>query len=100
MARASDKTQAIASARIAVDAMGGDSGPAAMLGGMARALKSDPSLRFLVIGDQTLIGAELAKHNFAAGAVDVLHAPDAIGGSEKPSQALRRARTTSMAAIP
>jgi len=64
MARASDKTQGFASARIAIDAMGGDSGPAAMLGGAARALKSDPSLRFLVIGDEAVLQAELAKHSY------------------------------------
>jgi len=86
----------VASPRIAIDGMGGDSGPAAMLGGMARALKADPSLRFLVIGDEALLGAQLDKHVFPAGSVELLHAPDAIEGHEKPSQALRRARTTSM----
>jgi len=96
MARAPQQPDGFASPRLAIDAMGGDSGPAAMLGGMARALKSDPSLRFLVVGDEALIQAEFAKHNFPAGTVEVLHAADAIGGSEKPSQALRRARTTSM----
>ena len=84
------------SPRIAIDGMGGDSGPAAMLGGMARALKVDPSLRFLVIGDEALLGSEFASHRFPDGAVELLHAPDAIEGHEKPSQALRRARTTSM----
>ena len=38
--------------RIALDAMGGDSGPAAMVAGAARALRRDPSLQFLVYGDQ------------------------------------------------
>jgi glycerol-3-phosphate acyltransferase PlsX len=96
MARAPEQPEGFASPRIAIDAMGGDSGPAAMVGGVARALKGDRSLRFLVVGDETRVGAEVAKHNFPAGSVEVLHAPDAIEGSEKPSQALRRARTTSM----
>ena len=30
------------------------------------------------------------------GAVDIVHSPEAIAASEKPSQAIRRARTTSM----
>ncbi len=82
--------------RIAIDAMGGDSGPAATLGGVARALKADRSLRFLLVGDEAQVRPELERLALPAGAVDLLHAPDSIGGSEKPSQALRRARTTSM----
>lgn len=82
--------------RIAVDAMGGDGGPAAMLGGIERALKSDRSLRFLVVGDEAALQPLLDKLSLPAGAATILHAPDSIAGDEKPSQALRRARTTSM----
>ena len=32
--------------RIAIDAMGGDSGVSAMIAGAAKALRKDPSLRF------------------------------------------------------
>jgi len=85
-----------ASPRIAIDAMGGDIGPAAMLAGIARARRSDKALRFLVFGDKTLIEPELARHKSLAGAVETTHAIDAIEASEKPSQAIRRARTTSM----
>ena len=35
--------------RIAVDVMGGDGGPVAVLGGVERALKADRSLRFLLV---------------------------------------------------
>jgi phosphate acyltransferase len=82
--------------RIAVDAMGGDGGPAAMLGGIERALKADGSLRFLVVGDEAVLGPSLEQLRLPAGAATILHAPDSIAGDEKPSQALRRARTTSM----
>ncbi len=76
--------------------MGGDGGPAAMLGGAARALKTDPSLRFLIVGHSDEIRPVMDQLSLPAGSVDLLHAPDAIDGHEKPSQALRRARTTSM----
>ena len=36
--------------RIAIDAMGGDSGPAAMIAGASRARHRDPSLEFLIYG--------------------------------------------------
>jgi len=82
--------------RIAIDAMGGDAGPAAMVAGIARAHRRDRSLRFLVFGDETLVAAEVAKHNGLAAAIGVVHTPESIAATEKPSQAIRRARTTSM----
>ena len=85
-----------ASTRIAIDAMGGDGGPAAMLGGMARARRKNSQLRFELFGDDALIGAELRKHSGLDGAVTVHHTSEFIHNSEKPSQAIRRARTTSM----
>ncbi|QNM82280.1 phosphate acyltransferase PlsX [Sphingomonas sabuli] len=81
---------------IAVDAMGGDTGPAAMIAGLARAHRRDSKMHFIVYGDENLIEAELAKHPKAARAVDIVHTSEAIGASEKPTQAIRRARTTSM----
>src|ERR1700741_1505151 len=84
------------SPRIAIDAMGGDIGPAAMIAGMARARRKDRSLRFELFGDESAIGPELAKHQSLAEAVAVHHTTDAIAASEKPSQAIRRAKTTSM----
>ena len=85
-----------ASPRIAIDAMGGDIGPAVILAGIARARRTDRALRFQVFGDKTLIKPELARHKGLADVVDTVHAIDAIEASEKPSQAIRRARTTSM----
>jgi glycerol-3-phosphate acyltransferase PlsX len=82
--------------RIAIDAMGGDSGPAAMLAGAARAHRKDKSLHFLVYGDEKEIERELTNNASLRGHVDVHHAPESIAASEKPSQAIRRARTSSM----
>lgn len=85
-----------ASTRIAIDAMGGDGGPAAMLGGMARARRKDRRLRFELFGDEALIAPDLKKHADLADAVTVHHTSESIHNSEKPSQAIRRARSTSM----
>ena len=82
--------------RIAIDAMGGDSGPAAMLGGVVRALKLDQTLRFLIFGDEALVRPEAERLGLSPDAVELVHSADSIAGTEKPSQALRRARTTSM----
>ena len=85
-----------ASPRIAIDAMGGDTGPAAMVAGMARARRKNADICFELFGNEALIKPELARHAGLKGAVNVHHTPEAIEGAEKPSQAIRRARTTSM----
>src|SRR5438046_3892656 len=82
--------------RIAIDAMGGDGGPAAMLAGAARARRRDSSLQFIVFGDERLVEAELNHHKNLQSGVTIVHSPEEISPSEKPSQAIRRARTTSM----
>ena len=76
--------------------MGGDSGPSAMIAGAAKALKRDRSLHFVIYGDEALVAAELKNNESVRSAATVVHSPEAIAASEKPSQAIRRARTTSM----
>jgi glycerol-3-phosphate acyltransferase PlsX len=82
--------------RIAIDAMGGDTGPTAMIAGASRALRKDPSLRFTFYGDEAAVTAELEHNPNLRSKVSVIHSPEAIAAAEKPSQAIRRARTTSM----
>ena len=82
--------------RIAIDAMGGDGGPVAMIAGASRALREDRTLRFAFYGDEPQVREELARHRNLEPAADIIHSPEAIDASEKPSQAIRRARTTSM----
>ena len=84
------------SPRIAIDAMGGDIGPAVMIAGMARARRKDRDLLFDVYGDESKIAPELAKHRPLTDVVTIRHTNDSIEASEKPSQAIRRAKTTSM----
>ncbi|WP_315762250.1 phosphate acyltransferase PlsX [Sphingomonas sp. Y38-1Y] len=83
-------------ARIAVDAMGGDGGLAVILDGVALAAAARPELSFLLVGDESAINAGLAAHAELAGRVEVAHAAETVGSDEKPSTAIRRARVTSM----
>ncbi len=82
--------------RIAIDAMGGDEGLALMLAGVALARRQWPGLTFDLVGDEAAINAALANHPNLSSASTIIHADDVIDGSEKPSQAIRRAKTTSM----
>jgi glycerol-3-phosphate acyltransferase PlsX len=76
--------------------MGGDTGPAAMIAGASRALRKDPSLKFTFYGDERAVGVQLEHNPNLRSKVSIVHSPEAIAASEKPSQAIRRARTTSM----
>ena len=84
--------------RIAIDAMGGDAGPAVMIAGASRALRKDPALELHLLRRRAAgRGTELARaQEPLTGRSHVVHSPEAIAASEKPSQAIRRARTTSM----
>ena len=82
--------------RIALDAMGGDVGPAVMVAGAARAHQRRGDLQFLLFGDEGAIRAELDTHPALGGAVQVVHCDDVIAPEEKPTQAIRRAKTSSM----
>jgi glycerol-3-phosphate acyltransferase PlsX len=81
---------------IAIDAMGGDAGPAAMIAGASLALRKDSTLRFTFYGDEPRVRDQIEMHGNLASGVTIVHSPEAIEASEKPSQAIRRARTTSM----
>ena len=80
--------------RIALDAMGGDGGPATMIAGAAMARARGESVQFTLFGDESTICAEIAKHPILAGS-EVVHCDDVITGDDKPSQAIRRTKTSS-----
>lgn len=82
--------------RIAIDAMGGDVGLRVMLAGAARARYQHDGLRFLLVGDETQIKAGLENHPNLRAASDIIHSDGVVSGDDKPSQALRKAKNSSM----
>ena len=82
--------------RIAVDAMGGDEGVRVMIDGAAEARRRHDRFKFLLVGDGARIERALEAHPNLRAASEILHADDVVEGDEKPSRALRRAKTTSM----
>ncbi len=82
--------------RIAVDAMGGDEGVRTMISGAALARRRHDKFKFLLVGDRARIERALEAHPNMREASEILHCEDVVGGDEKPTQALRRAKTTSM----
>lgn len=81
---------------IAVDAMGGDDGLAVMLAGVARARHQFEGMHFLLVGDEAAIREGLKAHPNLSQHSEIVHAPEVVGSSDKPTQAIRRAKKTSM----
>ena len=81
---------------IALDAMGGDHGPSVVVPGAALSLERHPALSFIFYGDEAQINTALAAHSALAKKSRVVHTAITIGMHEKPSQALRRAKGSSM----
>ncbi|MCR8723244.1 phosphate acyltransferase PlsX [Frigidibacter sp. ROC022] len=80
---------------ISVDAMGGDLGPAAVVGGVARAAKDHPDVRFLLFGHEDEL-SRLIQRRGLADRVEIRHAADVITMDVKPSHAMRRGKGSSM----
>ena len=81
---------------ISIDAMGGDHGPSVVVPGVVLAAAEAPGLRFMLHGDEAAISAELAKHPVLKDRVEIRHADRVVAMDEKPAQALRRGKGTSM----
>ena len=82
--------------RIALDVMGGDHAPQALLQGAVRACEAGfPAERLVLVGDQELIAAGLAELGGNPGCA-VQHASEVICMEEKPAVALRAKRDSSV----
>lgn len=78
--------------RIALDAMGGDSGPSVAIPGAALSLVRHPDTEFIIVGNEAIIAPILAEHPALAKKSRIVHADVAISMHAKPSQALRSGR--------
>lgn len=83
---------------IALDAMGGDKAPEAVIQGARLVLKEFPATRFIFFGREPVIAPLIARSRTLARASQVVHAATVIAMDEKPSVALRQGRESSMRA--
>ncbi len=76
--------------------MGGDHAPGVILDGTELARERYPGLRYLLFGDSARLEAALAGRDKLKDCCAVVHADSVVDGAMKPSQALRKGRTSSM----
>jgi phosphate acyltransferase len=78
--------------RIALDAMGGDFGPAVAIPGADIALARHPDTEFLMFGNETAIRPLVDERPRLKTASRIVHTDVAVKMEDKPSQALRHGR--------
>jgi glycerol-3-phosphate acyltransferase PlsX len=82
--------------KIAVDAMGGDHGPAVVVEG-AIAAHREFGASVILVGDEVAITQEIRRLQAGSLPLEVRHASQVVSMAESPSQALRRKRQSSLA---
>jgi glycerol-3-phosphate acyltransferase PlsX len=76
--------------------MGGDHGPEVVIPGAALSLVRHPALSFIFYGDAERIEAALAPHAQLRSKARIVHTSHVVAMDDKPSQALRRGKGSSM----
>jgi len=73
---------------VAVDAMGGDHGLKVIIPASLRAVKKNPDLKLLLVGNESQIHAQLKKSSLSsahANQISVIHASEVVAMDELPS---------------
>ncbi len=81
---------------ISVDAMGGDRGPAAIVAGLAKSVRKNPNIAFILHGDEPTLAQLVKRRKELAGRVEIHHAEGVVSMEDKPAQVLRSGKDTSM----
>lgn len=81
--------------RIVVDAMGSDSYPDPDVAGAVLAAREFGD-DIILVGDETVIKKALSQHNTAGLPIDIQHASEVIEMSDKPAEASRQKKDSSM----
>lgn len=81
--------------KIAVDAMGGDHGPKVTVEGAVQAVR-EYGVHIILTGNQEIIQAELSRHEYPKDQIEVIHCTEEINNEDKPVQAIRRKKDSSM----
>jgi glycerol-3-phosphate acyltransferase PlsX len=81
--------------RIAVDAMGGDFAPQAVVEGAFLASKSH-GIRVVLVGDEDQVSKELSKYPTSKLPINIHHAPHVVAMHDSPSNVIRKMKDTSI----
>ena len=82
--------------KIAIDAMGGDNAPDAILRGTAAALEKYKDVEIVLFGPEQLLKEKLSSYSYDESRLSIEDAPDVISLHESPVLAIRRKKNSSI----
>lgn len=82
--------------KILLDCFGGDHSPEVHVEGALAALQAKSDLHLLLTGDEQILKSALQGRSYDASRLDIIHAPEVISGEDKPTDAIRLKRNSSM----
>lgn len=82
--------------KIAIDGMGGDNAPVAVIEGAIQALKEYDNIELYITGPKDTIDSELSKYTYATDKITVIDAKEVISTNEHPVMALRKKKDASI----
>ena len=82
--------------KIAVDAMGGDNAPAAVVNGAVDAVNARKEIFVYLVGKEELIRQELDRYQYPGDRIEIIPATEVIEMAESPTNAIRRKKDSSI----
>lgn len=82
--------------KIAIDGMGGDNAPKAVVEGCIKALKEFNDIEIYITGPEESIKNELSKHEYDKNRIQIINATEVITTNEHPVMALRKKKDSSI----
>ena len=82
--------------KVALDAMGGDNAPVAIVQGAVDAINTSKDIKVFLVGKEALVKEELAKYNYNSEQVEIIDATEVIEMAEPPVMAIRKKKDSSI----
>lgn len=82
--------------KVALDAMGGDNAPQAMVQGAVDAVKKRSDIKVFLVGQEAVVKEELKKYEYPKDRIEVVHASEVIETAEPPVMAIRKKKDSSI----
>ena len=81
---------------IAIDAMGGDNAPAAMIDGAIDAISKEKNVKVILVGIEDVIRKGLEGKTYNPEQIEIVNATEVIETAEPPVHAIRRKKDSSI----
>lgn len=82
--------------KVALDAMGGDNAPQAMVQGAVDAVAKREDIKIFLVGQEEVVNEELKKYDYQKDRIEVVHASEVIETAEPPVMAIRKKKDSSI----